>query len=628
MKVTGYHYFYLNHWPITLSRKVNPNQLYGEVFKDRVRATREFDFPDFWDVDWEFFNELDLAIINGEHVLVLKPRGTGFSYKGSGIVGRNFFLKPRSKNYLIADNKEFLEGDGLFSKWLDGRGFINELHPEFDKEDKIFHSAFGKPSDYKKDKGDMHFIATSNIDGNELGYKSEIMAISMDADTDKIRGKRGEIVLLEELGAMRKAETGFNVLRAGAEQGNATHGTIIGFGTGGTVATVFGDMEKMFYNPGAYNIRCYPNNWDEGMHNTFCSFFTPDYRNVEYKDKNGNSDEKTARAYSDSEREKAEKSSDQNALIQQKAEHPYTPKEAILRSGLSVLPSVEARDWHNKMIGLGYNKIGIPGLLSNDGNGVKFFPNESLIPIHTYPHDMKADLTGCVVQYYAPFTIDGLVPDNLYIIALDPYAFDQSSDNNSIGAVYVYMQPNNLVPPGDRIVATYFARPKTTDDFNKVLFMLADHYNAKIGFENDRGDTIGYAKRFKKLDSLADEFELAFDADLPKSKVKRGFGMHIGSGKDNLRMNKGNKYLNDWLITPRGTNEDGHVILNIHTIFCPSTLKEIDLYRLDGGNFDRISALRILAYHQKELVYKDQKPEVQRYSRVKGKDFWTRRHFA
>lgn len=627
MKLTGYHYWYLNHWPIELTKSSTPN-LYGEVFKNRTQADRIFQFPDFWDVDFEFFNEFELAVINGQHFLVLKPRGTGFSNKGAAIIGRNYHLVPRSKGFMLADNKEFLLGDGLFNKFLSGRGFLNKLHPEFDPKDEIFHNPFGKHSDYKKDATAMHYKASTNSDGYEIGYRSEVMGVAVDGDTDKARGKRGKIVIEEEAGAMRKLEMVHNVVRNSVEQGGATFGTILGFGTGGTVSAIFGDLEKMFYSPEAYNLRCFPNKWDEGMHNTFCSFFTPAYRHVEYKDKFGNSNEKLAKSYWDQQREIAEKSPDQNAIIQMQAENPYTPQEAILRNTYSVLPSAEARDWLHKVMSQGLVNVGVPGILISTDEGVKFTPSQTVRPIYEYPHNIKNDLTGGVVQYYAPFTMNGRVPENMYIIALDPYAFDQSTDSQSIGAAYVYMQPNNLQPPGDRIVATYFGRPKTQDDFNEVLFNLAKYYNAKIGFENDRGNTIDYAKRNKYLDYLAEEFELAFDADLPKSKVKRGYGMHIGSGKENLRMHKGNMYLKDWLINPRTKDENGNDRLTLHTIYCPATLREIDLYRPEGGNFDRIAALRILAFYRKELVYKELKPELPKGLQEAKQSFWKRRHFA
>lgn len=605
MYITGYHYWYLNHWPIIVTRKVEED-LYGEVLKKK-RAIREVNFADFWDVDYEFFIQIEEAEKHGEHFVWLKPRGVGASYKGSGMAGRNFFCIRNSKNFLFAHLGEYLTSDGLFTKWLLGRSYINKPHP---KESRYL-SAFGKPSDYKKDINGMHFRASSNINGEERGYMSELMGVSFKDDYQKGRGKRGKLILWEEMGAFPNVDKAWNITRDSVEEQDAVYGLMLGFGTGGTKAADFGAMEKMFYNPKAYNIRCFDNIWDEGMKGTKSAYFTSATRTIQFKDKDGNSDEIKARKFYEHEREEARKSPDPNVIIQRKAEHPFTPQEAILNVSNSILPANEAREWRVKVLGQKLYNLGIPGELKNVDGHIKFFPNDTLKPIMDYPHNIKEDLTGAVVVYYPPYKKDGKVPEDTYIISVDPYAFDQSTDMESIGAVYVYMQPNRFQPPGDRLVATYFGRPKLLDDFNKNLFNLAIYYNAKIGIESDRGNTIDYAKRFKLLDYLADEFELAFDADISTSKVKRGFGMHMGSGKDNLRKNKGDKYLADWLMTPRGTTEDGIVRLNLHTIYCPATLKEIETYRSDGGNFDRISSLRILAYHMKELDYNETVPQEQ-----------------
>jgi hypothetical protein len=619
MRITGDHYWYLNYSPIMVTKK-NKDTLYKQVTNNRVQGSRELAFPSFWDEDFHVWNEIELCEKNGQHFLWLKPRGVGASYKGAAKASKNFFTIKRSKTYMLASSSEFLTGDGLYSKFLSYRQFINLPHPDEDR----YRTAFGKPSDYKKDINDMHFRASTNVNGEERGYMSEVMGITMKDDIQKARGKRGNFMLLEEMGAFPNVEKVFNIARSSFEEGPVVYGLIWGFGTGGTEASDFGDMEKMFYNPESYNIRCYNNEYDEGMQGTKCAYFTTAAKDIAFIDKNGNSLQDTARKYYEGERTKALKSPDQNAIIQIKAEKPFSPQEAILRTTYSVLPSNEALDWYHKVISTGIYNMGVNGELINSNGEIKFEPKANIRPVDKFPHNIKDDLTGCVTQYYAPFKVNGRVPDGLYIIAHDPYAYDSSTDMESIGATYVYMQPNNLVPPGDKIVATYFGRPKTTDDYNKILFMLSQYYNAKIGFENDRGDVIGYAKRFKMLDRLAEEFELAFDSDLPKSKVRRNYGMHIGSGKDNLRKNKGDKYLSDWLITPRGKDEDGNVRWNLHTIPCPTTLKEISMYRPDGGNFDRISALRILAYYQKELVYKDVKPTVSNSSPT---GFFNKRHF-
>ena len=59
----------------------------------------------------------------------------------------------------------------------------------------------------------MHYKASFNSDGHELGYFSEVMGIAIDGEVDKARGKRGKVVVLEEEGAMRKAETVHNIVR-------------------------------------------------------------------------------------------------------------------------------------------------------------------------------------------------------------------------------------------------------------------------------------------------------------------------------------------------------------------------------------------------------------------------------
>lgn len=624
MRITGDHYWYLNYCPIMKVEKTDMSAYYGEVFKnkqgDSVKGDRVSGFPDFWDEDWNVWNEVEQCEIHGQHFLWLKPRGVGASYKGASKAAKNYFMYPDSMNYMLASTTEFLLGDGLFTKFLKYKNFINLPHPQENR----YMNAFGKASDFKKDVNDMHFRASCNIDGREEGYMSEVMGVAMD-DVDKARGKRGKLCLVEEYGALASAETIFNVLRASFEEDGITYGLIWGFGTGGSNAAKFGAMEKMFYSPEAYNIRCYGNIWDEGMAGTKCGYFTPAYRSIGYKDEKGNSNEVEAKQFWDSRREIAAKSPDGQAIIQLKAEKPYTPQEAILRNTHSPLPANEAIEWYHKIVSMGYANFGVNGELVNIDGRIEFKPKPDLKPIDKYPHNIKDDLTGCIVQYYAPYKKEGRVPENLYIIAHDPYAFDQSTDGESIGAAYVYMLPNRLSPPGDRIVATYFGRPKTLDDYNRNLFMLAQYYNAKIGFENDRGDVIGYAKKFKLLDWLSEEFELAFDADLPKSKVRRHFGMHIGSGKENLRMHKGNKYLNDWLITPRGTDVEGNIRLNLHTIYCPATLKEISMYRSEGGNFDRISALRILAYYMNELAYKEIEPTAS--TRNYNSNFFNKIHF-
>ena len=179
------------------------------------------------------------------------------------------------------------------------------------------------------------------------------------------------------------------------------------------------------------------------------------------------------------------------------------------------------------------------------------------------------------MQYQAPFKDGaGNVPNGLYIIVVDPYAHDNTT-GVSIGAAYVIKRINNFSSPDDMIVASYVGRPMTQDIYNDNLFLLAEYYNAKIGFENDRGNIIDYARFHNKTKFLIEEIELIDKKEnINFKKLGRNYGMSMGS-KD--RKGQATIYLRDWLRTERGKGEDGDVKMNLHFIFDIALLDELCL---------------------------------------------------
>ena len=126
--------------------------------------------------------------------------------------------------------------------------------------------------------------------------------------------------------------------------------------------------------------------------------------------------------------------------------------------------------------------------------------------------------------------------------------------------------------------------------------MLADYYGCKIGFENDRGEVIAYAKRHRKLHRLQEEFEMLDKKELRSRTVKRQYGMHMTEA----RKRQGEIYIRDWLNAVRSKDEHGDQTLNLHKIYDPALLMELIKFNQDG-NFDRVMALMIGMYHTREL---------------------------
>ena len=581
LEVTGFHYFYLNYCPI--------DRAVDEVMPDgTVQARRERTFPRFYDGDYEYFHEIDKARSQNKHMIVLKARRKGYSYKAGSMLARNYFFVKNSKNFVFAAQKEYLIGDGLLSKAWEFLSFIDD-HTAWSQprlKDREMH----KMSGYKKKVNGLEI---------EMGTKSQILGVSLKDNPDKVRGKAGELIFFEEAGAFPGLLKAWEVAMPTMRQGANTLGTMIAFGTGGTEGADFEGMEELFYNPDSYDCMSFENEWDVGAQGTLCGHFVPIYENLEgFIDEEGNSKANEATEYEEKMREKKKGAADAKSLDQYIAEHPFSPQEATLQITSNLFDIASLQEQYNKVKARQLQAIGTAGRLYHDEKGhVKFKVDGDLKPITKFPHRKDDDKTGAVVIYESPYkNEEQQVPLNLYVICHDPYGQNQSADSTSLGAAYVLKRPNNLSQPDDIIVASYVGRPNSQDDYNRNLFMLADYYGCKIGFENDRGEVIAYAKRFRKLHKLQEEFEMLDKKELRSRNVKRQYGMHMTEA----RKRQGEIYIRDWLNTVRSTDETGKKLLNLHKIYDPALLTELIKFN-HSGNFDRVMSLMIGMYHTREL---------------------------
>ena len=585
LDITGYHYFYLNFCPI--------DRVVDEVLPDgTVQARRDRTFPAFYDGDFKYFNAINQARKENKHMTVLKARRKGFSYKAAAMLARNYFHVKNSKNYVFASQKEYLIGDGLLSKAWEFLSFIDDNTAW--TQPRLRDREMSKMSGYKK-----------NVNGAdvELGMKSQIMGVSLKDAPDKVRGKAGELIFFEEAGSFGGLLKAWEVAMPTMRQGSKTLGTMIAFGTGGTEGSDFDGMEELFYHPDSYDCLAFDNNWDAGAMGTTCGYFVPIEENLDgFIDDEGNSLRQLAKEHEETQREKKKGANDPKALDQYVAEHPFSPQEATLQVTANLFDVNSLKEQYNYIKVNGLESQGTAGILYYDKDAkVTFRPSADVHPVYKFPHRKGDKTEGAIVVYNAPFTTPkGEVPHNLYLVCHDPYAQSKSTNNESLGSAYVIKRPNNLSKPDDIIVASYVGRPQTQDDYNRNLFMLAELYNAKIGFENDRGELIAYAKRYRKLYKLQEEFEMLDKRELRSRNVRRQYGMHMTE----QRKRQGELYIRDWLITPRHTDDEGKVTLNMHRIYDPALLQELIKFN-HKGNFDRVMSLMVGMYHTRELYNRE-----------------------
>ncbi len=408
--VSGYNYFYLNYCPILRLVTIPYIDKDG---RRRIKRDKIREFPDFYDYDYYFFSGVNDAEAAGQHMAVLKARGKGYSFKGASMLCRNYYHIPESKSYALASESEYLTRDGILSKAWDLMDFIDE------------HTAWAKKRQAVNTK--LHrraSILTTDEMGNkiEIGYKSEIIGVSLKNEPNKARGKRGKLILFEEAGSFRDILQVWQIARPSVEEDGVAYGLMLAFGTGGDEDSKFSGLKELFYRPSGYNIRAFENIWDEGASGTTCGFFVPAYANMSvtdgnglrlYMDKDGNTLIDKALEYSMSERQKVvEGASDARAIDRFIAENPHTPQEAVLELTGNIFPK---KDLMHQLTLVRTNKklknFKQVGDLIQSGGEILWKQKKSG-DITEYPLDKHSDPTGSIVIWEHPVKD---APHGLYI---------------------------------------------------------------------------------------------------------------------------------------------------------------------------------------------------------------------
>lgn len=638
VKITGEHYGYLNFSKIKLTAEDNRKERVGKINMRQGKGRKKiYSFPDFWDGDYAYFwikhiarwgiTEEDYAALNlpsfykikkdhlvgGKHLAVAKARRKGYSYKNGWICAHQYNFEPRSVAVIGAFDKKYLYPEGTMQM---ASNYLNHLNATTAwAKRRLVDRADFKRSGYKKKIAGIE---------QDAGYLSSIIAVSFGDNPGAARGKDAGLVLFEEAGRFPNILDCIDATQDTMKDGIYMTGQMLIFGTGGGEDTNWEGFSTLFNTPDLYDILAIENILEESAApDTFVSFFVPDTLNMKgYIDKDGNSklDEATAHWNREFDRIRKE-SKTKNTVDNWLMEHPIKPSHSFKGHSQNIFPVEELKAQKtlvesNKL----YKNFGQAGkLYRSQKGGVKFKPDETVFPINHFPHRDTDDLTGGVVIYQHPQKFEnGVIPEGLYYIAHDPYA--HTGSGISLGATYVFKSVQNKFKPSDVIVAVYHARPENIDDYNQNLFYLAEYYNCKIGFENDRGDVQGYAKQNGLLDYLEKEFELAYNKELASKEVNRPYGMHMTT----RRKLHAQIYLKNWLLTKRGTDVNGNVVLNLHYIYDLATLEE--LIRFDPSptkNFDRVSALFIAMYYQKEIDYKDLADSMEDFSETEKESFFS-----
>ena len=164
-----------------------------------------------------------------------------------------------------------------------------------------------------------------------------------------------------------------------------------------------------------------------------------------------------------------------------------------------------------------------------------------------------------------PRLIDGKVPKGSYIIGHDPYGSD-SADGESLGAIVVIKTKKHFDLIGhDEVVAVYYGRPfQGRHVVNEMLYKLSKFYgDAKIYFENVRGNVKEYFEKIKRLDLLAHKPQTVLTK---KASFTQATSLEYGYPMSSREMKLESAiFVRDWLLEER-SQEDGKVVRNLNKL--------------------------------------------------------------
>ena len=586
--VTGDMYYFLNYCPIQLTKKdpKNPN-----------KTIRVVDFPKVWEGHYYVFHYLNEARNQGKHAAELASRGKGKSYVGASLLAKRFILGESA----VVNKKVQCVVTASERKYIQGANQILDMfqyYIDFCAQTTEFPSS-RLTSSLQSMQWTMGYIDLNT--NTRRGTENAVTGITSKDDESKLRGSRGVLYLLEEMGTFPRLLRLYSVLRPSVEDGNDVWGTIFAYGTAGDSESDFAGAQELMYNPQGYNMLPIPNVFDkEGQGRKYFTMFFGGYLNrAECYNEDGVSDVTKALLEILFDRYKVKyNSTDINAITKRIAEIPITPQEAILRTKGNIFPVTDLNARLNQLDNnpQEFNDVYVGNLVIH-GETVDFVPTTEL-PIRDFPlKDNKAE--GNIEIFKMPEkNSEGKVFPNRYLLGHDPVD-DDSADTMSLSSTFV------LDTWTDQIVAEYTGRKQLADENYEIVRKLCLFYNGKCLYESNKKGIFAYFQRMHCLHLLADTPEYLKDKDLIKS---------IGQNNKSKGVNAtapingyANTLIRDWLLKPVTIIEvvDGQEVetevFNLYKIRNRALLKELILYNPDI-NVDRIRALGMLMLYREEKM--------------------------
>jgi len=596
--ISGSHYGFMNYALIQRVKNVYDDlkdlKDILKVTNSELKAADKFmGFPDFWDGHYQLETAKRYAKSIGLHLIGTKARRKGFSYFEGFDLALEVNMNPFVTCVAGAYQMDYLVG---------GRRIMNMAKGYLDHFEK--HTDFNRGYLKWNIEEEVKLGFTPQGTNVEDGFQSILRPVTFKDTAEPGRGVDGKKLKFEECQSFPNLKQVIKAMLPTLESGAFITGQMVLWGTGGNPDkdTNWEPFMEIFYNPNEWKCLAFKDQWEDETIDEFSGSgnFFPYWKNLEpFIDKDGNTMKEMSLEYARIEDEYQKGVSKSiNDYMGWKSERAMKPKEVFAESSSGYFPDVsdqQLRLEHDYAIKARLKNGWIREREVSGRQTLVFEEDKRCTPIKEYPIKGNVkDLTGCITLIQEPYRdANGRIPDNLYTAWNDPFGIDKDKKNltikNSLGVTFIYEKPNVFTPSrGGIIVGWYIGRPATMEEYDRNMFRLLAYFNAKVLFENDRGNVKNNAKAMGALHLLKKEPNINWDKNLAK-KYGREFGISMNEDRKDAALPLFKEFL-EKEITKSDTT--GKVMYNYHRIYCGYLLDQIQKYSIKK-NLDAISCMLV-----------------------------------
>lgn len=557
--IPGSLYFELNHWFMGI-----------DILDEHGNVTKKIAHPELRDNSWIIHNAYEEAYKQKKILIIGGSRQLGKTVTITSLLGRQMILFPNTFSLGLYSNSKDQEVNASYLEiGLDNLEYLKI--PRLDKDWKKGLTRLG----YKQVDNTDEVWSTLYMRNTDDGKNSEISA-----------GTTLNFFVYEEIAKASMAKAFEAVKPALVSRFGYRCSPVMVF-TGGNIERSK-DAENFFMNPEANNVLPFEN---EGVKTGLFigGWYRQDFKSEmnlsSYLKKTNTSELDEIKIYAtdfdlanktlDEEQTLLSKDPDKSKLLKSKMYYPRSIKEMFLSENENPFPT-EAIEQQIQF--LNSNPFGQNIELFRNVSGKVQFKFSNKLPIHEYP-TKSTNLDTPIVMYDSPEKFKG--QKGLHYLGIDCYAEDESTQSDSLGSIYVIRKNHSDLsdPFNGCIVASYTGRTKTVREFNELVLMLSEFYDAQIMYEHVNSGFKDYFEGKNKFHLLIQTPSLQKEIN-PNSAIKASTGLKPTPNNKKHALNLVLDYCNEELA-------DGKI--GVSRIPDPVLLQELLAY--DGTkNVDRYIA--------------------------------------